>query len=63
MLEGSLCAFWMQRKSDTRIVNSGKRMRHEVITAINATGGDMAVQCTERNLNEANTYESFQAVS
>lgn len=53
----------MQRKSDTRIVNSGKRMRHEVITAINATGGDMAVQCTERNLNEANTYESFQAVS
>ena len=52
----------MQRKSDARIVNSGKRMRHEVITAINSTGPDMAVQCSEKNLDDVNTYQSFHQV-
>ena len=45
---------------NTRIVNSGKRMRHEVITTINSTGPDMAVECSERNIDEVNTYDSFQ---
>ena len=51
-----------QRKLDTRIVNSGKRMRHEVITQINSTGTDMAVQCSEKNLDDVNTYQSFGQV-
>ena len=52
----------MQRKLDTRVVNSGKRMRHEVITQINSTGSDMAVQCSEKNLDDVNVYQSFSQV-
>lgn len=52
----------MQRKMDTRIVNSGKRMRHEIIMAINSTGPDMAVQCSEQDLDAVSSYDAFAQV-
>ena len=58
-----MCPAFVQRKMDTRIVNSGKRMRHEVITAINSTGPDIAVQCSEQDLDSASSYDAFSQVN